>query len=107
MFSFKSFAVFGLTFSSLVHVEFIFVYGVRKCSNFIFTCISPVFPKLLVKKTVFPVFYGFAPLVIELTIGLCVFFLFCFLFLFFFFLGFLSCSNDLYIRFCFVLFLLS
>ena len=27
--------VSGLTFRSLVHFEFIFVYGVRKCSNFI------------------------------------------------------------------------
>ena len=35
MFSSKSFEVSGLTFRSLVHVEFIFAYGVRKCSNFI------------------------------------------------------------------------
>ena len=35
MFSFKSFMVSGLTFRSLIHFEFIFVYGVRKCSNFI------------------------------------------------------------------------
>ena len=35
MFSSKSFIVYGLTFRSLIHVEFIFVYGVRKCSNFI------------------------------------------------------------------------
>ena len=25
----------GLTFRSLIHLKFIFVYGVRKCSNFI------------------------------------------------------------------------
>ena len=31
----KSFIVSGLTFRSLVHFEFIFVYGVKKCSNFI------------------------------------------------------------------------
>ena len=31
----KSFIVSGLTFSSLIHFEFILVYGVRKCSNFI------------------------------------------------------------------------
>ena len=31
----KSFIVSGLTFRSLIHFEFIFVYGVRKCSNFI------------------------------------------------------------------------
>ena len=31
----KSFIVSGLTFKSLIHFKFIFVYGVRKCSNFI------------------------------------------------------------------------
>ena len=35
MFSSKSFVVSGLTFRSLMHFEFIFVYAVRKCSNFI------------------------------------------------------------------------
>ena len=30
-----SFIVSGLTFRSLIHFEFIFVYVVRKCSNFI------------------------------------------------------------------------
>ena len=34
MFSSKSFIVSGLTFRSVIHFEFIFVYGVRKCSNF-------------------------------------------------------------------------
>ena len=28
----RSFIVSGLTFRSLIHFEFIFVYGVRKCS---------------------------------------------------------------------------
>ena len=31
----RSFIVFSLTFRSLIHFEFIFVYGVRKCSSFI------------------------------------------------------------------------
>ena len=35
MFSSKSFIVSGLTFRSLIHFEFIFLYSVRKCSNFI------------------------------------------------------------------------
>ena len=35
MFSSRSFIVSGLTFISLIHFEFIFVYGVRKCSSFI------------------------------------------------------------------------
>ena len=32
MFSSRSFLISGLTFRSLNHFEFIFVYGVRKCS---------------------------------------------------------------------------
>ena len=35
MFSSESFIVSGLIFMSLIHSEFIFVYGVRKSSNFI------------------------------------------------------------------------
>ena len=35
MFSSKSFIVSSLTFRSLIHLEFIFEYGVRECSNFI------------------------------------------------------------------------
>jgi len=32
MFSSRSFIVSGLTFKSLIHFEFIVVYGVKKCS---------------------------------------------------------------------------
>ena len=35
MFSSKSLIVSGLTLRSLIHFEFIFVYGVRECSYFI------------------------------------------------------------------------
>ena len=35
MFSSRSLIVSGLTFRSLIYFEFIFVYGVRKCSSFI------------------------------------------------------------------------
>ena len=35
LFSSKNFRVSGLTFRSLIHFEFIFVYHVRKYSNFI------------------------------------------------------------------------
>ena len=31
----KSFIVSGLIYKSLIHFEFVFVYGIRKCSNFI------------------------------------------------------------------------
>ena len=34
-FSSRIFIVSGLTFRSLIHFEFIFVYDVRKCSSFI------------------------------------------------------------------------
>ena len=36
MFSSRSFIVSGLTFRSLIHFEFIFVYGIRKCSSLVF-----------------------------------------------------------------------
>ena len=35
MFSSKSFIVSDLKFGSLIHFEFIFMYGVQKCSSFI------------------------------------------------------------------------
>ena len=35
MFSSRSFVVSGLMLRTLIHFEFIFVYGVRKCSSFI------------------------------------------------------------------------
>ena len=35
MFSSKIFILSGLMFISLIHFEFIFVYGARKCSSFI------------------------------------------------------------------------
>ena len=35
MFSSKSFIVSALTFRSLIHFQFIFVFGVKKCSNLI------------------------------------------------------------------------
>ena len=35
MFYSRSFIVSGLMLRSLIHFEFIFVYGVRKCSSFI------------------------------------------------------------------------
>ena len=43
MFSSKSFIVSGLTFRSLIYFEFIFVYGVRKRSNFILLHVAVLF----------------------------------------------------------------
>ena len=57
MFSSKSFIFSGLTFSktilSLIHFEFIFVYGVRKCSISFFACSCPVFPAPFIEEAVF------------------------------------------------------
>ena len=45
MFSSKSFIDSGLTFRFLIHFEFIFVYGDRKCSNFILLHVASQFSK--------------------------------------------------------------
>jgi len=58
MFSSKSFLVSGLTFRSLLHLEFIFVYGVRKCSNFILLHVAvQVFPAPLIEQAVLAQLY--------------------------------------------------
>ena len=54
MFSSGSFMVSGLTFKSLIHFEFIFVNGLRKCSNLIFLHVAVQFSQHhLLKKLVF------------------------------------------------------
>ena len=64
IFSSKNFIVSGLTCRSLIHFEFIFVYGVRKCSNFIlFTCSCPVFPAPFIEEAVFAPLYILASFV--------------------------------------------
>ena len=50
MFSSKSFVVFSLTFRSLIHLEFIFVYGVRECSNFILLHVAVQFSQFHLLK---------------------------------------------------------
>ena len=55
MFSSKSFIVCGLIFRSLIHIEFIFVYGVRKCSNFLLLHVAVQFSKYhLLKRLSLP-----------------------------------------------------
>ena len=64
MFSSKSFVVSGLTFRSLIKFEFIFVYGVRKCSNFILLYVCyPVFPAPFIEEDVFAPLYILASFV--------------------------------------------
>ena len=52
MFSSKSFIVSHLLFGSLMHFDYIFVYGVRKCSNFIPLQIADQFPQHCLLKRV-------------------------------------------------------
>ena len=63
MFSSKSFIASGLTFRSLIHFEFIFVYGVRKCYSFILLHIADQFYRHhFLKRLFFPlcIFVPFA-----------------------------------------------
>ena len=49
----SSFIVSGHTFRSLIHFEFIFVYGVRKCSSFIILQVVDQFPQHQLLKGLF------------------------------------------------------
>ena len=53
MFSSKSFIVSGLTFRSLIQFQFFFVYGVRKCSNFIRLHVAVQFSQHHILKRLF------------------------------------------------------
>ena len=58
MFSSKSFMVSDLTFRFLIHFEFIFVYCVRKCSNFILLHVAVQFSwHHLLKRLFLPPLY--------------------------------------------------
>ena len=60
----RSFIISGLTFRSLIHFEFIFVYGVRKCSSFILLhVVDQFFPAPLVKEVIFTPLYILASFV--------------------------------------------
>ena len=47
VFASKSFIVSGLIFRSLIHFEFIFVFGVRKCSSLILFQVIDQFPSTI------------------------------------------------------------
>ena len=54
MFSSRSFIVSGLMFRSLIHFEFIFVCGVRKCSSFVLLqVVDQIFQHHLLKRLSF------------------------------------------------------
>ena len=53
MFSLKSFIVSGLTFRYLIHFEFIFMYGVRNCANYILSHVAIQFSQHNLLKRLF------------------------------------------------------
>ena len=60
MLSSKSFIVSGLTFTSLIHFEFIFVYGVRRCLVSFLIHIAVQFSQHhLLKSSLFFIVYSF------------------------------------------------
>ena len=65
MFSSKSFIVPSLIFRSLVHFEFIFVYGVKVCSNLILFNGAVVFPAPFIEGTLFSPLYILDSFVID------------------------------------------
>ena len=77
LFSSRSFIVSGLMFRSLIHFEFIFVYGVKKCSSFIFfMCSCPAFTAQLIEETVLSPLYILASFVkVKVPIDVGVYFL--------------------------------
>ena len=57
MFSSRSFIITGVTFKSLMHSQFIFVYDVRECSNFILLHVAVQFSQYhLLKRLSAPLY---------------------------------------------------
>ena len=60
MFSYKSYIVSGFKCGSLMHFDFILVYGISKCSNFILLHIAvQFFQHHLLKRLIFAPLYNF------------------------------------------------
>ena len=90
MFSSRSFVVFGLTFRSLIHFEFIFVYGVRKYSSFILLQVVDQFSQNHLLKRLSFLHCIFLPPCQRIDVWRCMDLS----------LGFLFCSIDLYFCLC-------
>ena len=71
VFSSRSFIVSGLTFRSLIHFEFIFVYGVRKCSTFILSQVVDQFSQHHLLKSFFPLYILVSFVKDKVSIGSC------------------------------------
>ena len=69
MFSSKSLIVSGLTFRSLIHFEFIFVYVVRKCSSFILLQVVDQFSQHYLLKRLSFLHCIFLPPLSKVSIG--------------------------------------
>ena len=69
MFSSKSFIVSGLIFRSLIHFEFMFVYGVRKCSSFILLQVVDQFSQHDLLKRLSFLYCIFLPPLSKVSIG--------------------------------------
>ena len=80
MLSLRSFIVSGCTLRSLIHFEFIFVYGVRKCSSFILLQVVDQFFQHLFLKTLSFLHCIFLPPYLWQRIGACIY-LFAFYFI--------------------------
>ena len=90
MISSQSFIVSGLTFRFLIHFKFIFVYDVRKCSNFIILHVAVQFSQHHLLKRLSLPHCIFLPPLSKIRYPRCMGL----------FLGFLSCSIGLYFCFC-------
>ena len=86
----KSFIVSGLSFRSVIHFEFIFVYGVRKCSNCILLHVAVQFSQHQLLKRLSLPHCTFLPLLSKEGTHTCMGL----------FLGFLSCFIGLCFCFC-------
>ena len=90
MFSSRSFIVSSLTFRSLIHFELIFVYGVRKCSNFFLLQEVDQFSQHHLLKRFSFLHYIFLPPLSKISVHRCMDLS----------LSFLFCSTDLYFCLC-------
>ena len=82
IFSSRSFIVSGLTFRSLVYLEFIFICGVRECSTFIFLHVAVQISHQHLLKRVFSIVYSClfcCRLIVDKCVGLFLSSLYCYI----------------------------
>ena len=90
MFSSRSFLVSGLTFRSIIHFQFIFVYGFIECPNFVLLCVAVQFSQHHLLKRLSFLYRIFLPPYSQINWPQCLGL----------FLNFLSCSTDQCFCFC-------